>query len=375
MSRGRGVKEKSLNRNSINASSGIGVSTESDNTMIEDTLCVIASTVKEGVIPFVVNMMVEKEKISSLEDNIVSESFPTLITSTQVANAPAGNSPGKSFYAIATGKPSGKKLMVFWEKMAYPVVANYVRNTLGKYGLVRSMFNSSTGLFSFQFSFIDGLDSLLENGTWFIRNNLLILKKWHPNENLLKEDVSTVLVWVKLYGVPVMAFDEDGLSAIATKLSTPLMLDSYTLCVCNLGNIGVGEKKAVKKASQTSRGVLVGQNNTPIGEKIEKIKRQICEGKLRLLDNDGNPLVPTGIVESDSEVDMVFDETANLRILTSDKDGSDKGSGVGVDTAYPRHGYVVSSLMDTAYWLLEYNVPFGGRACTSEIAEDFDTYT
>ncbi|GJY30312.1 hypothetical protein Tco_0413807, partial [Tanacetum coccineum] len=30
--------------------------------------------------------------------------------------------------------------------------------------------------------------------------------------------------------------------------------------------------------------------------------------KLRLLDNDGNPLVPTGIVESDSEVEVVFDE-------------------------------------------------------------------
>nr|GEU76949.1 retrovirus-related Pol polyprotein from transposon TNT 1-94 [Tanacetum cinerariifolium] len=30
------------------------------------------------------------------------------------------------------------------------------------------------------------------------------------------------------------------------------------------------------------------------------------------------------------------------------------GSGVGVDTAYPRHGYAVSSLMDTAYWFSEY---------------------
>ncbi|GJW03155.1 hypothetical protein Tco_1562011 [Tanacetum coccineum] len=67
--------------------------------------------------------------------------------------------------------------------------------------------------------------------------------------------------------------------------------------------------------------------NTPIGEKIDKIERQICEGKLRLLDNDGNPLVPTGIVKSDSEVELVFDETANLRILTSGKDGSDKGYG------------------------------------------------
>nr|GEW11526.1 hypothetical protein [Tanacetum cinerariifolium] len=61
--------------------------------------------------------------------------------------------------------------------------------------------------------------------------------------------------------------------------------------------------------------------------RIDKIKRQICEGKLRLLDNDGNVLVPTGIVESDNEVEMVFYETDNLRISTSGKDGSDKGYG------------------------------------------------
>ncbi|GKC44239.1 hypothetical protein Tco_1061961 [Tanacetum coccineum] len=34
-----------------------------------------------------------------------------------------------------------------------------------------------------------------------------------------------------------------------------------------------------------------------------------------------------GIVESDSKVEVVFDETANLRISTSGKDGSDKGYG------------------------------------------------
>nr|GEY21070.1 hypothetical protein [Tanacetum cinerariifolium] len=44
----------------------------------------------------------------------------------------------------------------------------------------------------------------------------------------VKEDVGNVPVGVKLYGVPVTAFSEDGLSAIATKIGTPLMLDSYT---------------------------------------------------------------------------------------------------------------------------------------------------
>ncbi|GKB93836.1 hypothetical protein Tco_0979973 [Tanacetum coccineum] len=57
-------------------------------------------------------------------------------------------------------------------QMAYHVVSNYVRKTWGKYGLV------------------------------------------------------------KLHGVPVTAFNEDGLSAIATKIGTPLMIDSYTSDMC-----------------------------------------------------------------------------------------------------------------------------------------------
>ncbi|GKA32416.1 hypothetical protein Tco_0718783 [Tanacetum coccineum] len=72
------------------------------------------------------------------------------------------------------------------KRVAYPVVANYVRNTWGKYGLVKSMLNSSTRIFSFQFSSMDGLDAMLENCSWFIRNNPLILKKWNQDVNLLK---------------------------------------------------------------------------------------------------------------------------------------------------------------------------------------------
>ncbi|GJR20199.1 hypothetical protein Tco_0968726 [Tanacetum coccineum] len=114
-----------------------------NGTMNEDTPVVVASATKEVVTQYVVYMTVEKEKRSCLEDTTVLGSFPPLPTQ-------------------------------------------------GKYGLVRSMFNSSTELFSFQFSSMDGLDAMLENGPWFILNNPLILKKWHPDENLLKEDVSTV---------------------------------------------------------------------------------------------------------------------------------------------------------------------------------------
>nr|GEX34203.1 wall-associated receptor kinase 2-like [Tanacetum cinerariifolium] len=64
---------------------------------------------------------------------------------------------------------------------------------------------SSTGLFFFQFSYVDGFDSMLEN------------------------DVVNVSVWVKLHGVP---FTKDGLSAIAINIGTHLRLDSYTSDMC-----------------------------------------------------------------------------------------------------------------------------------------------
>ncbi|GKD70784.1 hypothetical protein Tco_1324874, partial [Tanacetum coccineum] len=62
------------------------------------------------------------------------------------------------------------------KRVAYPVVANYVRNTLGKYGLDKLMLNSSTRLSLFHLSSMDGFDSMLGYRPWFIRNNSLTLK-------------------------------------------------------------------------------------------------------------------------------------------------------------------------------------------------------
>nr|GEX56931.1 hypothetical protein [Tanacetum cinerariifolium] len=283
----KGVKERDLNRNKINTALGIGVSTKSEDTMNEDTPVGVASAVKEGVTPYVVNMTVEMEKMSSLEDTTVMGSFLPL--STPVTTT-AGNAPGKYSYANITGKPNGKKLNI------------HTLFTPRGNGIDLVVSVESIRAISEHF----GLDAMLENGSWFIRNHPLILRKWHPDKNLLKEDVITILVWVKLHGVPVTTFGEDGLSAIATKLGTHLMLDSYTsdmcmqswgrssyarvmfelradvefkktlswLCLKLLGRaiiyvmsvLSAGEKKTLKN-SQTSRGVSVGPK---MGFKLQK---------------------------------------------------------------------------------------------------------
>nr|GEZ45528.1 hypothetical protein [Tanacetum cinerariifolium] len=262
----RGVKEKDLNRNKKSTSSSICVSTNSEYNMNDDTPTRVASVVQEGVTSYVVDMTIEMGKQNSLDNNTILDSFPLL--STPVTTT-ACNAPVKSLYANIIGKLSGKKVydctlcipggngidvvvlvdsihviserfantvygFFLGKKVAYPVVANYVRNTW---------------------------EAALKNGPWFIQNNLLILKKWHPNENLLMEDVSTIPVWVKLHSVPVTAFREDSLTSIATKL-------------------GAGEKKTVKKHSQTSRGVLKG------GEPIIEVSNLNPFDVLNLVDND-----------------------------------------------------------------------------------------
>ncbi|GKF95918.1 hypothetical protein Tco_0288653, partial [Tanacetum coccineum] len=57
--RGRGVKEKDLNGNKKNTSSGIGVSTDSEDTMNDDSPIGVAFAVREGVTPSVVDMTVK----------------------------------------------------------------------------------------------------------------------------------------------------------------------------------------------------------------------------------------------------------------------------------------------------------------------------
>nr|GEV80388.1 hypothetical protein [Tanacetum cinerariifolium] len=168
---GRGIKEKhsliaDKEKSGVEeklTTSGIGLSTKSDDTMNEDTPVVVTSVVKEG-------------------------------TTT------AGNAPGKSSYANVTCKPSGKKVNV------------------------RTLFTPAGN----RIDVVVLVDSIRAISKRFANTAY----EMASDENLLKENVSTVPVWVKLHGVLVTAFNEDGLSAIATKLGTSLMLNSYTSNMC-----------------------------------------------------------------------------------------------------------------------------------------------
>ncbi|GJZ60777.1 zinc knuckle CX2CX4HX4C containing protein [Tanacetum coccineum] len=87
------------------------------------------------------------------------------------------------------------------KRIAYPCVEQYSWNKWSKHRLQKVMMNN--GLFFFEFESKQGLEDLLENGPYMIRNVRIVLKKWSPDANLTKEDLSKVPVWVKLHNVPM----------------------------------------------------------------------------------------------------------------------------------------------------------------------------
>ncbi|KAF5781988.1 putative transcription factor interactor and regulator CCHC(Zn) family [Helianthus annuus] len=118
------------------------------------------------------------------------------------------------------------------DRIAYPVVEYFVRTNWKKHGLLKTMMNSN-GFFFFKFEDRKGMDAVLEGGPWMIRNKPMFLNIWSPTNTLKKEESKKVAVWVKLHDVPLVAYSDDGLSMLASKIGSPVRLDLYTIDMCN----------------------------------------------------------------------------------------------------------------------------------------------
>nr|GEX10328.1 hypothetical protein [Tanacetum cinerariifolium] len=226
------------------------------------------------------------------------------------------------------------------------------------------MLNSSTMIFSFQFSSMEGLDAMLENGSWFIRNNPLILKKWNPDVNLLKKDVGRssyvramievrgdvelkdhiVVAMPKLVGKgfytcnvrvefkwkPPDVSKKNNASTSGNKKKnikpTKVVSKSNSFDMLNsvendvdLGTSGgtsnLTSKKANSSGSSFWNADSSGTSTTPIVEKINNMKRLIIDGMATLVDDDGKLLtrvVSSSDHDSEDEVASVYNDMTNF---------------------------------------------------------------
>ncbi|GJT66987.1 hypothetical protein Tco_1018467 [Tanacetum coccineum] len=122
---------------------------KSDGTLNDATPRV--DVAKEVVSSSVVDDSVEKEKPIHVWEEIKFSNF--VYTGGNGINVVV---PVESIRTISERFANTTFGFFLGKRVAYHAVANYVRNTWGKYGLVRSMFSSSIGLFSFELSSMEG---------------------------------------------------------------------------------------------------------------------------------------------------------------------------------------------------------------------------
>ncbi|GJX65863.1 hypothetical protein Tco_0300206, partial [Tanacetum coccineum] len=229
------------------------------------------------------------------------------------------------------------------KKVAYHVAANDVRNTCGKYGLVRSMFSSSTGLFSFQFISMDGLDAMLENGPWSsyaramielradvkLKDNIVmdmpkITMEGHYTCNTVKKPSQTsrgVPVGPKIGFKPHKEYRPVSKKSTASSSGNKKKGHEPTIEVSNSNSFDVlnsvnndvefgtngGTTNLVNNRATSSGSSFINVDNsssgtTPIIEKIVKFKDLLTSGQASLVDKDGILLKKVEFLgEDDSE--------------------------------------------------------------------------
>lgn len=65
---------------------------------------------------------------------------------------------------------------------------------MAKIWIAKSMMNSR-GFFFFKFDGKDGVEQVLRDGQWLIRNSPLFLKPWSSTTELNKEELKKIQVW------------------------------------------------------------------------------------------------------------------------------------------------------------------------------------
>lgn len=84
------------------------------------------------------------------------------------------------------------------------------------------------GILLVRFTFEEGKDEVLHGEIYHFDNKPLIVKEWVPEIDFSKEELYSVLIWVKLPGLEFKYWSAKSLSKIDSLIGKPLMVDKNT---------------------------------------------------------------------------------------------------------------------------------------------------
>ncbi|GJR16018.1 zinc knuckle CX2CX4HX4C containing protein [Tanacetum coccineum] len=118
--------------------------------------------------------------------------------------------------------------------VTYNEARYHLRRMWNKYGFIDILKNDG-GVFLFKFQDDKGMDEVVRNGPWLVNNKPMFVQKWKVGMVLDKAEPSKLPIWVKILNVPMEAWSVKGISALASSLGKPIIMDEMTAKMCAKG--------------------------------------------------------------------------------------------------------------------------------------------
>ncbi|KAJ9538795.1 hypothetical protein OSB04_031528 [Centaurea solstitialis] len=117
-------------------------------------------------------------------------------------------------------------------RLQFEVVKRFAKTHWGKYGFIDVMLNAH-GFFFFKFETEGGASQVADLGSVMLNGVPFFVMPWDPTKGLVKPQHSSCPLWVKIHNIPLVAFNREGISRIASALGVPKLMDACTTTMCD----------------------------------------------------------------------------------------------------------------------------------------------
>ncbi|GJQ88916.1 RNA-directed DNA polymerase, eukaryota, reverse transcriptase zinc-binding domain protein [Tanacetum coccineum] len=100
-----------------------------------------------------------------------------------------------------------------------------------------------------QFDNKQGLQNVIESGPWIVNNKPMVVQNCDPSVILDRKEPNTFPLWIKLMSPPLEAWSNVGLSSLASRIDTLLIMDVMTTRMCNQGIGSLGYARILVEAN------------------------------------------------------------------------------------------------------------------------------
>nr|GEU53086.1 zinc knuckle CX2CX4HX4C [Tanacetum cinerariifolium] len=119
-------------------------------------------------------------------------------------------------------------------RMAPKELRYNIKRMWGKFK-ARDIIVNNDGACLFKLRDINGRNSVIDKGPWMVNNKPLFVKKWNHEIGMQMSEHSKIPIWVIMTDVPLEAWSADAISALASSLGNPLIMDIVIATICHNG--------------------------------------------------------------------------------------------------------------------------------------------